>query len=617
MRIRVVKEDRALAPFVWDDVPNFAVITGLNGAGKSQLLQAIHTAFNRRKNTTVVVEEFTTDSKRVIGQTSEWELTETSAAGVGTIDTTKRQLWTSYEEKRDGHDELFLRLEKRVGVERWQLTEEQFSRALVMADLVPHVRALSEHISQLYVDHSLREIEAKLHNRAAPTSVPPWDTMEAILRASELPYESNRPTGELLVPFRFQLTHTSLGKNVPLSGLSSGEQVILSTALWAFGSDMTDVTPSLLLLDEPDAHLHPSMVRPLLRVIQDVFVEKLGAKVIMTTHSATTVALAPEESILLMEMPGHHGERIRRISKDQAIGILTAGLSTLRVHHQNQRQVFVESENDVGWYRKLYESASDHLDEEIGLNFIPSGRRSGEPGSCSRVTSLVRDLRDHGVETVFGIVDRDSKNKSEGGVFVLGERERYCIENFVLDPVGVGVLLLSQHLCDSTELGLLEGTRGRDVAGFTDEQLQTVADHVLRKLADALDEDDEQETEKIEVTTVAGHHLKLPTWFCNLHGETTIELGKRPMKLKMLEAKYREAFPKLNECCRGRGLVDAVLELVFSEYPELVPEAVLDTFRKIQRSRLLESEKREISGGPRTSSDTTPERARGDGDAAC
>jgi len=51
-----------------------------------------------------------------------------------------------------------------------------------------------------------------------------------------------------------------------------------------------------LLLDEVDASLHPSMIKNLLDVIEKIFL-KNGCKVILATHSPTTVALAPEESI--------------------------------------------------------------------------------------------------------------------------------------------------------------------------------------------------------------------------------------------------------------------------------------------------------------------------------
>ena len=57
--------------------------------------------------------------------------------------------------------------------------------------------------------------------------------------------------------------------------------------------------PQVLLLDEVDASLHPSMMQNMLNVIEKVFLEN-GVKVILVTHSPTTIALAPEESVYVM-----------------------------------------------------------------------------------------------------------------------------------------------------------------------------------------------------------------------------------------------------------------------------------------------------------------------------
>ena len=42
MKIEVIDGYNSVDPFVWDNVPSLSIITGLNGAGKSQLLELIH-----------------------------------------------------------------------------------------------------------------------------------------------------------------------------------------------------------------------------------------------------------------------------------------------------------------------------------------------------------------------------------------------------------------------------------------------------------------------------------------------------------------------------------------------------------------------------------------------
>lgn len=48
--------------------------------------------------------------------------------------------------------------------------------------------------------------------------------------------------------------------------------------------------PDILLLDELDASLHPSMIKNMIGVIEDIFLEQ-GIKVILVTHSPSTIAL--------------------------------------------------------------------------------------------------------------------------------------------------------------------------------------------------------------------------------------------------------------------------------------------------------------------------------------
>lgn len=82
----------------------------------------------------------------------------------------------------------------------------------------------------------------------------------------------------------------------------------------------------MILLDEVDASLHPSMIKNFLNVIQEVFLER-GISVLVATHSPTTVALSPEDSIYLMNPSGP--KRVTKTSAAEAINILSEGFATL------------------------------------------------------------------------------------------------------------------------------------------------------------------------------------------------------------------------------------------------------------------------------------------------
>ncbi len=107
--------------------------------------------------------------------------------------------------------------------------------------------------------------------------------------------------------------------------------------------------------------------------------------------------------------------------------------------YENRRQVFVESKNDVYYYERFYDVLKDKLETEKALHFISSGTDGS--GDCNQVKEIVRTLRKFGSKIVFGIVDWDGTNAEGEGVFVLGGGTRDAIENFIFDPLLLGIFL--------------------------------------------------------------------------------------------------------------------------------------------------------------------------------
>ncbi|OAV74880.1 putative ATP-binding protein involved in virulence [Bacteroidales bacterium Barb7] len=161
----------------------------------------------------------------------------------------------------------------------------------------------------------------------------PWNLIENILlRFSSFEYTINNPEEIEIDPFRFQsfsltLQHKSKGIKIPFDSLSSGEKILFSLVLSIYKSVGDKVFPSLLLLDEIDASLHPSQIQNLLDVINQVFVDQNKVKVIIATHSPSTIALAKEENIFVVNKEGEN--RIEKQSKQEALKILSEGFITL------------------------------------------------------------------------------------------------------------------------------------------------------------------------------------------------------------------------------------------------------------------------------------------------
>jgi hypothetical protein len=90
--------------------------------------------------------------------------------------------------------------------------------------------------------------------------------------------------------------------------LSPGEQLILLFILWKYIYSHFKVNgKTILLFDEPDAHLNPEAVKQFLDVIKDLV--ELGIQIIMTTHNPITVSLVPNEHLFKLEFINNLGER--------------------------------------------------------------------------------------------------------------------------------------------------------------------------------------------------------------------------------------------------------------------------------------------------------------------
>lgn len=157
----------------------------------------------------------------------------------------------------------------------------------------------------------------------------PWTLINEIIASfGTMPFEITSPEGlQMMDKYRAKLINKERdNKEINMSELSSGERVLMALVVSVYKDSMDRHFPDLLLLDEIDASLHPSMISNMLNVIQDVFI-KNGIRVILATHSPSTVALAPEDSVYLMERSGVN--RVRKQSRSEALTTLTDGFATL------------------------------------------------------------------------------------------------------------------------------------------------------------------------------------------------------------------------------------------------------------------------------------------------
>ncbi len=101
-----------------------------------------------------------------------------------------------------------------------------------------------------------------------------------------------------------------------LKDLSDGEKSIISLCFTSLRK-IEGEDKKLLLLDELDAGLNPSLIEKFFTVIQKYYIDK-GIGVIITTHSPATISLAPENTVYYEIFKKNHStSRVIEVARDE------------------------------------------------------------------------------------------------------------------------------------------------------------------------------------------------------------------------------------------------------------------------------------------------------------
>ena len=435
MRLRYIDKWKSIdgTPVVDGEIHDFVVLSGPNGSGKSHLLEAIHHGAIAIDGVTAgqlghpqpgirlfSLGQFVTTAEgpQVAGDFGDrWiqlqqevgrALAHPPAATMAPEDA-ERHVRASLVDSHQLTETALKRMLEDAGKPLIHFSQDDFQRhAPILVGvrdpftlgvgelfLTYHKRRLKNEFCQFLVkekgDTTVRALsDDEFEQRYGP---PPWSLLDETLKLLGLEYHFVAPAAaEEDLPFEPQLVHEDTGTSVTLGELSAGEKTLMAVAMSLYaGSRLGEAVelPRLLLLDEADASLHRAMVASLLQVLGSVFVERSNVRVIMTTHSPSTVALAPAEALYTIHRTSK--PRLRRTDRDEALKALTVGVPTLSVNTNNRRQVFVESEYDEACYRSLFTFLRQRIDTPLSLEFIAAGKGGG--GGDTAVRHLVSSLR--------------------------------------------------------------------------------------------------------------------------------------------------------------------------------------------------------------------------------
>lgn len=593
MQIKITQKHKSINPPCDFEFPDFSVLTGKNGSGKTHLLEAI--ADNHKSQ--VLVNGKLVKNVRYIGFNGLNPNIQETCDPQSIVQHIKNT-WNQYHQaiqnngrnigQRNNDINMILRFIGDENLKRFitntvnvtgkpydQLSEDDFADnfdisfmgqndfftaqfALIFKNY--HRRQEENNINEYYVSKGQAVLKPVLSKEEFEHKygIPPWDFVNKILLETHIPYEVNSPLGTRLDSnFNFKLRDRVAGFEISSSDLSTGEKVLMSLALAIYNTGGDLGKPEVLLLDEPDAGLHPSMSKMMVDVLNKNIVLENKIPTIISTHSPTTIIAS--EGISIYQMV--RGNNVpTKIPTQQAVEILSSDVPFLKISNDKRRQVFVESKYDVNFY-ELLTNILVRL-EPLSSEPIYLPARTSNGSNCTDVIDIVTSLYKNGNEQVYGIIDWDTTNNSNDRVIVLGENDRYAIENYLLDPFLLGLFFIRERKLNFSDFGLTSYSNYSEVGRLTNGEAQQITDVVLKQLG-------------LHSTNIE-QSLLYNGWTLNISTEFNKHQGHD------MESLYKTKYPFLNAYQREDALKKEIIEKVINDYPQYTPKQLFDTIQKIK-----------------------------------
>ncbi len=437
------------------NVPDFMVICGGNGCGKSALLEALMTAkehagsygafsFDPRtvsadatKATITMTLAFTEDERSFVKEKFNIECPETEeviieinkGGGAQVVKRSKsvRQL-LSYYSHALGSPGFFDYINAHRQYRKSQL--QTYDTSGMSDDRAKQTLANSDQKFQLTKQYlaglkmqDLQELQTS-HRSGKPEFKDSLEEIRKFFNRFFVPMKFK----DVFInksPFEFVIS-TPMG-DIDIDDLSSGEKEILNIFI---RFHQLKPKEAVILFDEADAHLHPDLERRYLELLRQL---GQGNQMLLTTHSPEMMIAAGTDSLytILKEPPQDGGNQLVRVTHNEHLhSILSELMGSRGIVSFNQRIVFIEGE-DTSADREIYEAA--YPPGEYNISFVPAGNSATVRRTAERVNALLAEST--GFQEYFSIVDGDIErfepDPTEGKR--LFRLPVYHVENLLLD----------------------------------------------------------------------------------------------------------------------------------------------------------------------------------------
>lgn len=357
------------------EVGQIAFVLGANGTGKSGLIQRFYSAHRGNARRISAHRQTWFQSNAVTLSAHQKRSTETSILA---IDTDPQSRWMEHYSA------------ERASIAIYDLIDAENVRARSIAGAV---------------DANNIDLARELSKRDAPIKI-----INDLLRLSNLPIEITVRESEQVMASR------AGGAEYSISQLSDGER----SALLIAASILTTRPGSILLIDEPERHLHRSIISPLLTLL---FSTRNDCAFVISTHDVMLPLDNPNARTLLLRGCVYQGANVTGWDADLVSADAQIDDELKRDILGNRRQLL------------FVEGTENSLDKPLYSLIFPEVSVIAK-SNCRDVEHSVSSIRDaQGLHWLhaFGIIDNDGRPQNE--VDRLRAKGVYAVPAFSVESI--------------------------------------------------------------------------------------------------------------------------------------------------------------------------------------